>query len=61
MEEPNYMTVQQLKDELGKYPDYMPVLFGYAGEDEYVETVEDDTIVLEDSAGHHEYGVVRIC
>lgn len=61
MEEPNYMTVGQLKKELNKYPDHMPVLFGCDGEDEFVETVEDDTIDIQNSAGCHTYGVVRIC
>ena len=61
MEEPNYITVGQLKKELDKHPDHMPVLFGYDGEDEYVETVESGTVILEDSAGHPAYGVVGIC
>lgn len=41
MEEPKYMTVQDLKDELGKYPSYLPVV---SSEDEFITTTEDDII-----------------
>lgn len=61
MEEPNYMTVGQLKKELDKHPDHMPVLFGYDGEDEFVETIEDDTITIDYGTGYRNCGVVRIC
>ena len=58
MEEPNYMTVQELKDELAKYPDYMLVV---GVDDEFITTTEDDAVEIEDSAGCHTYGIVRIC
>lgn len=58
MEEPNYITVQELKDELAKYPDYMPVI-GVDGE--FITTTENDSIDIHDSAGCHTYGVVRVC
>lgn len=58
LEEPNYMTVQELKDELAKYPDYMPVV---GVDDEFITTTEHDTIALEDGIGLYEFGVVRIC
>lgn len=58
MEEPNYMTVGQLKKKLGEYPDHMPVV---GADNEFITTTEDDTISLEDDVGLHEFGVVRIC
>ena len=58
MAEPKHMTVQELKDELAKYPDYMPVV---GVDNEFITTTEMDTIGLEDSAGVHTFGVVRIC
>ena len=58
MEELNYMTVQQLLNELAKYSGYMPVV---GADNEFITTTEDDTIALEDSAGLHEFEVVRIC
>ena len=56
MEEPNYITVGQLKKKLGKYPDHMPVV---GIDNEFITTTEYDTIVLEDGIGLYE--VVRIC
>ena len=58
MEEPNYITVGQLKKELDKHPDHMPVV-GVDGE--FITTTENDSIDIYDSAGCHTYGVVRIC
>ena len=58
MKEPKHMTVQELKDELAKYPDYMPVI---CADSEFITTTEEDTIEIEDSAGCHTYGIVRIC
>lgn len=58
MEEPNYITVGQLKKELEKYSDDTPVI-GIDGE--FITTTEDDTIALEDGVGLYEFGVVRIC
>lgn len=58
MEEPKHMTIQELKDELAKYPDYMPVV---GIDNEFITTTERDTIALEDGVGLNEFGVVRIC
>lgn len=58
MEEPNYITVGQLKKELAKHPDYMPVV---GVDSEFITTTEHDTIALEDDVGLYEFGVVRIC
>lgn len=58
MEEPNYITVGQLKKKLGKYPDYMPVV---GVDNEFITTTEHDTIALENGVGLYEFGVVRIC
>lgn len=58
MEEPNYITVGQLKKKLGEYPDHMPVV-GVDGE--FITMTEHDTIALEDDVGLYEFGVVRIC
>lgn len=58
MEEPNYITVGQLKKKLGKYPDYMPLV---GIDNEFITTTEHDTIALEDGVGLYEFGVVRIC
>ena len=58
MEEPKYITVGQLKKKLGKYPDHMPVV---GIDNEFITTTEHDTIEIQDSAGCHAYGVVRIC
>ena len=45
MEEPNYITIGQLKKELEKYSDDTPVV----------------GIDNEDGVGLYEFGVVRIC
>lgn len=58
MEEPNYITVGQLKKKLSKYPDHMPVV---GIDNEFITTTEHDTIALEDGVGLYEFGVVRIC
>lgn len=58
MEEPNYITVGQLKKKLSKYPDHMPVV---GIDNEFITTTEHDTIALEDCVGLYEFGVVRIC
>ena len=58
MDEPNYITVGQLKKKLGEYPDHMPVV-GVDGE--FITMTEHDTIEIQDRAGCHVYGVVRIC
>lgn len=58
MEEPKYMTVQQLKKKLGKYPDHMPVV---GIDNEFITTTEHSTIALENGVGLYEFGVVRIC
>lgn len=58
MEEPNYITVGQLKKELEKYSDDMPVV---GIDNEFITTIEHDTIALEDGVGLYEFGVVRIC
>lgn len=52
------MTVGQLKKELAKHPDYMPVV---GIDNEFITTTEHDTIALEDGVGLYEFGVVRIC
>ena len=58
MEEPNYITVGQLKKELEKYSDDTPVV---GIDNEFITTTEYDTIALEDGIGLYEFGVVRIC
>ncbi len=58
MEEPNYITAGQLKKELAKHPDYMPVV---GVDSEFITTTEHDTIALEDGVGLYEFEVVRIC
>ena len=58
MEEPNYITVGQLKKELEKYSDDMPVV---GIDNEFITTTEHDTIALEDDVRLYEFGVVRIC
>ena len=58
MEEPNYITVGQLKKELAKHPDYMPVV---GVDSEFITTTVHDTIALEDGVGLYEFEVVRIC
>lgn len=58
MEEPNYITVGQLKKKLDKYSDHMPVV---GMDNEFITTTEHDTIALEDGVGLYELGVVRIC
>lgn len=58
MEEPNYMTVGQLKKELDKYPDHIPVV---GIDNEFITTTEHDTGALENGVGLYEFGVVRIC
>lgn len=58
MEEPKHMTVGQLKKELAKHPDYMPVV---GVDSEFITTTENDTIALEDGVVLYELGVVRIC
>lgn len=58
MEEPNYITVGQLKKELEKYSDDTPVV---DIDNEFITTTEHDTIALEDGVGLYEFGVVRIC
>lgn len=52
------MTVGQLKKELAKHPDYMPVV---GVDSEFITTTENDTIALEDGVRLYEFGVVRIC
>lgn len=58
MEEPNCITVGQLKKELDKYPCHIPVV---GIDNEFITTTEHDTIALEDGVGLNEFGVVRIC
>ena len=58
MEEPNYITVGQLKKELEKYSDDTLVV---GIDNEFITTTEHDTIALEDGVGLYEFGVVRIC
>lgn len=58
MEEPNYITVGQLKKKLGEYPDYMPVV---GVDDEFITTTEHDTITIDYGTGYRNCGVVRIC
>lgn len=58
MEEPDYITVGQLKKELDKHPDHMPVV---GIDNEFITMTEYDTVALEGSVGLHEFGVVRIC
>lgn len=58
MEEPNYMTVGQLKKELDKYPDHMPVV---GIDNEFITTTEHDTGALKNGVGLYEFEVVRIC
>lgn len=57
MEEPNYITVGQLKKELEKYSDDTPVV---GIDNEFITTTEHDTIALEDDVGLYEFGAVRI-
>lgn len=54
MEEPNYITVGQLKKELEKYSDDTPVLFGCDMEDEFAETIDY-------GIGYRNCRIVRIC
>ena len=61
LEEPNYITVGQLKKELEKYSDDTPVLFGCDMEDEFAETIEDDTITIDYGIGYRNCRIVRIC
>ena len=58
MEEPNYITVQDLLNKLAEHPGYMPVV---GADGEFITTTENDSIDIQDSAGCHTYGVVRIC
>ena len=58
MEEPNYITIGQLKKELEKYSDDTPVV---GIDNEFITTTKHDTIALEDGVGLYEFGVVRIC
>nr|DAX64223.1 MAG TPA: hypothetical protein [Caudoviricetes sp.] len=55
------MTVGQLKKELAKYSDDTPVLFGCDMEDEFAETIEDDTITIDYGIGYRNCRIVRIC
>lgn len=52
MEEPNYITVGQLKKKLDKYSDHMPVV---GMDNEFITTTEHDTIALEDGVGLYEF------
>lgn len=61
LEKPKYMTVGQLKKELTKYSDDTPVLFGCDMEDEFAETIEDDTITIDYGIGYRNCRIVRIC
>ena len=61
MKEPKHITVGQLKKELDKHPDHMQELFGRYGEDEFAETIEDDTITIDYGTGYRNCGIVRIC
>ena len=55
MEEPNYITIGQLKKELEKYSDDTPVV---GIDNEFITTTVLDSIALEDGVGFYEFGVV---
>lgn len=56
----DYMSVGQLKRELNKYPDYLPVV---GSEDEFITTAETDSIEYQPGVcmEYTSCGVVRIC